>query len=74
MAEFQKRPKKTSIEYMCKGSFPLDRAGTIALPKLPERQFVEDYLQFKKLDEELLTEHFSGMFTTFLSGLAAKDY
>ena len=28
---------------MCGGAFPLDRAGTITLPKLPERHYITEY-------------------------------
>jgi hypothetical protein len=30
---------------MCKGGLPLDRSGTIALPELPERPIVTEYLK-----------------------------
>lgn len=40
----QPRPKKTQIAHMAKGALPLDRQGIVALPKLPTRQFVSEYL------------------------------
>lgn len=59
---------------MCKGSLPLDRAGTHALPKLPEREMVTQFLGHNQIGEEYLKEHFSVMFQQFLSGLTSKDY
>ena len=59
---------------MCRGSLPLDRAGTHALPKLPEREMVTHFLGHNQLGEEYLKEHFSVMFQQFLSGLVNKDY
>jgi hypothetical protein len=47
---------------MCRGSLPLDRAGTHALPKLPERELVSQYLGHNQIGEEYLKEHFSVMF------------
>ena len=59
---------------MCKSALPLDRAGTLALPKLPERELVSQYMGHHHVSEEILSEHFSAMFQQFLSGLASKDY
>jgi hypothetical protein len=68
------RPKKTNLQHMCKGSLPLDRAGIVALPKLPPRQLVVDYLDHHHVSEDFLKEHFSGMFQTFMSGAVSKKY
>eukprot|EP00347_Sterkiella_histriomuscorum_P000208 403376769 len=68
------RPKKTRIEHMCKGAFPLDKAGTHLLPKLPNRQLCDNLLSKKNLTEELLRDHFSGMFLNFVEQLANKNY
>ena len=59
---------------MCKGSLPLDRAGTFALPKLPERQLITEYLGHYHISEEFLAEHFTAMFQQFLGGLVKCDY
>lgn len=59
---------------MCKGAFPLDKAGTIALPQLPPRKLVTGYLEHLKITDELLVEHFTQMFQTFVSSLASKDF
>lgn len=47
---------------MCQGVLPLDRAGTIILPKLPERELVADYLSLKKISNEILLDHLNGLF------------
>ncbi len=52
---------------MCKGAFPLDKAGTITLPQLPPRQYVTNYLEKSQVTDDLLIEHFTQMFQTFLS-------
>ena len=70
----QPRPKKTQIQHMCRGALPLDRSGTVTLPKLPERDLVSQYLGHKHVSEEILSEHFSAMFQQFLTSLASKDY
>ena len=59
---------------MCKSSLPLDRAGTAALPKLPSREMVDEYLTHQHINEEILTEHFSMMFQKFLSNMISKNY
>lgn len=59
---------------MCKGAFPLDRAGTHLLPKLPEKQLCERFLAKKGMNSELLREHFNSMFLNFLDAMANKDY
>ncbi|CDW78630.1 UNKNOWN [Stylonychia lemnae] len=68
------RPKKTQIQFMCKGAFPLDRQGTHMLPKLPTRSVIEDYLASKKVDEDILIDHFGNMFTSTLDNIAKRDY
>jgi hypothetical protein len=51
---------------MAKGSMPLDRAGTIALPKLPERDLVSKFLGHHHISESILSEHFSSLFQNFV--------
>lgn len=74
LTDYQSRPKKAQVIHMCKSSLPLDRAGTVALPKLPERDLVHQYLEHHHISEELLREHFSSMFQSFLTSLVNKDY
>jgi hypothetical protein len=59
---------------MCNGAFPLDKAGTHLLPKLPNRQLCDRFLSSKKLNEGILREHLTGMFLNFLESMANKDY
>lgn len=59
---------------MCKGALPLDRAGTIALPKLPERKYVKNYYENKSITEDILVDHFNNMFVNLVDGLVKKDY
>lgn len=59
---------------MCKGSFPLDKAGTHLLPKLPNKPLCDKFLAQKGLNEDLLREHLSNMFLKFLETLAGRDY
>lgn len=59
---------------MCKGSFPLERQGIVALPKIPQRELVTEFLPTQHISEEILTEHFSAMFQNFLTQLTAKNY
>lgn len=66
--------RKTEIRHMCRGGLPLDRAGTALLPKLPPRDMVEDYLAAQHVTEEILADHFSAMFTKFLTHTLARDF
>lgn len=59
---------------MCKGAFPLDKAGTHLLPKLPNRMLCDKFLKEKKISEDILREHISNMFLKFVESLANKDY
>ena len=59
---------------MCKGALPLDKAGTIALPKLPSRHLVDEYLQHQHISEDILVEHFNTMFQEFVQSMIAKKY
>eukprot|EP00351_Strombidinopsis_sp_SopsisLIS2011_P006544 CAMPEP_0116889130 /NCGR_PEP_ID=MMETSP0463-20121206/24500_1 /TAXON_ID=181622 /ORGANISM="Strombidinopsis sp, Strain SopsisLIS2011" /LENGTH=69 /DNA_ID=CAMNT_0004555283 /DNA_START=104 /DNA_END=313 /DNA_ORIENTATION=- len=36
-------PKKAQVDFLCNDAIPLDRNGTIALPKLPKRKLVDMY-------------------------------
>lgn len=58
---------------MCKGALPLDRAGTFALPKIPPRQIVSQYLEHHHISEELLNEHFSVMVQQFVGAVINQD-
>lgn len=58
---------------MCRGALPLDRAGTFALPKLPPRDLVSQYLDHHHITEEILKEHFTVMFQQFLQGVVNQD-
>jgi hypothetical protein len=59
---------------MCRGALPLDRSGTHALPKLPERELVTQFFGHYQISEDHLKEHFSTMFQQFLGGLVSKDF
>jgi len=65
------RPKKLNIEYMCGGALPLDKAGTVALPPLPERELVRKFLQEKQVSDDILVGHFTEMLNDFFKGLAS---
>ena len=59
---------------MCKGALPLDRQGTHALPILPVRPIVEQYLEQKNIDNDILIDHFGNMFTSTIESIAKKEY
>jgi hypothetical protein len=59
---------------MCKGALPLDRSGTIALPKLPERELVTKFLGYHQIGEDILSEHFSALFQQLLTSFASQNY
>ena len=44
------------------------------LPKLPERELVQKFLESKHINEELLNEHLSGLTSKLLESIAARDY
>jgi hypothetical protein len=52
---------------------PIDAAGTVLLPKIPTREFVKDFFNEKQINDDLLCEHFLGMLSTFLQGIASGD-
>lgn len=62
------------MQYMCRGALPFDRAGTLALPAMPDRVLVEHYLNSKNIPSDLLTEFFSGQVSKFLESIAQRDY
>jgi len=68
------RSRKSSIQYMCKGALPLDKEGTVLLPRLPDRSLVSEFLKSKKITDELLSEYLSGVFSNFMEAVASKDY
>ena len=66
-------PTKGTVEFLSQGKLPIDSAGTVLLPKIPTREFVKDFFQEKQINDDLLCEHFLGMLSTFLSGIASSD-
>jgi len=62
-------PKKTEIEYLCRGNFPLDTKGTIELPKIPRRTLVAEFLKHKKVEESVLHSHLLGQLHKFIDGV-----
>ncbi len=52
---------KSNIKFMFGGQLPIDVKGTTKLPKIPTRDLVGDFLDSKKITEELLCEHFLSM-------------
>jgi len=47
-------PKKPEVQFLCNGTFPMDRNGTIALPELPRRKLVKMYFDEHNVDAEFL--------------------
>ncbi len=66
--------KSSVIEYINKGSVPLDIMGTIDLPRLAEREIVQDYLKHHKVNDTVLLNHFHKMLSEFLQKLCAQDH
>jgi len=62
-------PKKTEVEFLCDGAFPLDRNGTIALPKLPRRKLVNMYFKENKVCIQRQHNYFENTAKQFLSTL-----
>ena len=69
----QVRPKKTQVEYMFNGALPLDRAGTIALPKLAQRDLVQKFMDRKSIEQDVLLDHLQGLFQDFLVNASKGD-
>jgi hypothetical protein len=59
---------------MLGGQLPVDIKGTVKLPKIPTRELVGDFLDAKKITEELLCEHFLSMIKQVFTGIATKDH
>lgn len=59
---------------MLGGQLPIDVKGTVKLPKIPTRELVGDFLDSKKITEELLCEHFLTMIKQMLTGIATNDH
>lgn len=41
---------------------------------MPERELVTNYLEDKKITEEILNEHFTTLMTSFIESISTKDY
>jgi len=46
--------KRGGVEYLFEKAIPIDRAGTIELPKLPAKLIVDEYLKAHHVTEEIL--------------------
>ena len=66
-------PVKTEIAFGLEGKLPIDIKGTVRLPILPTRELVGEFLQDKKVTDELLCEHFLSMIKDIFTGIAAHD-
>ena len=58
---------------MCNDAVPLDLEGSMLLPVIPEREFVTDFLQKKKVKKEYLESHLFNLLQDFMEALQAKD-
>jgi hypothetical protein len=66
-------PTKGSVTFLDQGRLPIDASGTVLLPHIPTREYVGDFFKDKHITDDLLCEHFLGMLSTFLQGIASGD-
>lgn len=66
-------PVKTNIPFMREGAIPIDKNGTLRLPKLPTRELVGDFMTARHLSDDLLMEHFHGMIQQMFNGIVNQD-
>lgn len=59
--ELIRKVQRNEITYVCDGKVPIDAQGTMALPLIPEREFVVEYMAEKKVTNTILKEFLLGV-------------
>ena len=68
-----KQVQRGQITYLCDNSVPIDVQGTMELPLIPERYYVVNFMEEKKITDELIKEHLFGLIQRFFKAIEEKD-